>query len=194
MQWKAHILRSVNQEAAKQDHLKIITEIIRYREKQSDWFGKRGLSWHISTVISSDVKKEGSLELQSYAHVFDTCQQDWFAVSSIIENTLKVIKTQKPHITQVYLRSDEAGCYPNNALIAAAKDIGQRVGIAICRYDYSEPQYGKDVCDRILCPMKTCIRRYCNEGHDILCAENMRTAISERPVKGTTACACLRSK
>jgi hypothetical protein len=75
LQWKAHILRSVNQEAAKQDHLKIITEKpnvalivmdwamklqqLRYREKQSDWFGKRGLSWHISTVISSDVKKEG---------------------------------------------------------------------------------------------------------------------------------------
>jgi hypothetical protein len=207
LQWKAHILRSVNQEAAKQDHLKIITEKpnvalivmdwamkfqqLRYREKQSDWFGKRGLSWHISTVISSDVKKEGSLELQSYAHLFDTCQQDWFAVSSIIENTLKVIKTQKPHITQVYLRSDEAGCYHNNALIAAAKDIGQRVGIAICRYDYSEPQYGKDVCDRILCPMKTCIRRYCNEGHDILCAENMRTALSQRPVKGTSACVCV---
>ena len=95
------------------------------------------------------------LELQSYAHLFDTCQQNWFAVSSIIENTLKVIKTQKPHITQVYLRSDEAGCYHNNALIAAAKDIGQRVGIGICHYDYSEPQYGKDVCDRILCPMKT---------------------------------------
>ena len=101
-----------------------------------------------------------------------------------------VINTQKPHITQVYLRSDEAGCYHNNALIAAAKYIGQRVGIAICRYDYSEPQYGKDVCDRILCPMKTCIRRYCNEGHDILCAEDMRTALSERPVKGMSACVC----
>ncbi|CAB4028800.1 Retrovirus-related Pol poly, partial [Paramuricea clavata] len=71
-----------------------------------------------------------------------------------------------------------------------AKDIGQRVGIAVCRYDYSEPQYGKDVCDRILWPMKTCIRRYCNEGHDILCAESMRTALSERPVKGTSACVC----
>ena len=66
---------------------------LRYREKQSDWYAKRGLSWHISTVISKDVEKD-SLELQSYAHLFDTCQQDWFVVSSIIENTLKVIKTQ----------------------------------------------------------------------------------------------------
>ena len=67
LQWKAHILRSVNQEAAKQDQLKLITnnlnavlivmdwamkfQQLRYREKQSDWYVKRGLSWHISTVI-----------------------------------------------------------------------------------------------------------------------------------------------
>ena len=207
LHWKAHILRSINQEAAKQDQLEIITNNpnyalivmdwamkflqLRYREKQSDWYGKRGLSWHISTVISSDPNKPGSLELQSYAHLFDTCQQDWFAVCSIIESTLETIKTQKPHITQVYLRSDEAGCYHNNSLISAAKDIGQRVGITVCRYDYSEPQYGKDVCDRILCPMKTCIRRYCNEGHDILTAADMKRALSERPVKGTSACVCV---
>ena len=127
---------------------------LRYREKQSDWYGKRGLSWHISTVISSDPEKTGSLKLQS----FDTCQQDWFAVCSIVENTLEAIKSQKPYVKKVYLRSDEAGCYHNNSLIAAAKELGQRVGIAVCRYDFSEPQYGKDVCDQILCPMKTCIR------------------------------------
>ena len=110
-----------------------------------------------------------------------------FAVCSIIESTLRVIKTQKPHITQVYLRSDEAGF---NSLIAAAKDLGQRVGtIAVCCYDYSEQgRDGKDVCDRILCPMKTRIRRYCNEGHDILTAADMRRVLSERPVKGTSTC------
>ena len=90
--WKAHIIRSVNQEAAKQDQLKMIAynpesallvmdwamkfQQLRYREKQSDWFGKRGLSWHISTVICSDPENPGSLELQSYAHLFDACQQD----------------------------------------------------------------------------------------------------------------------
>ena len=159
LQWKAHIIRSVNQEAAKQDQLNIIAENpysalvvmdwamkflqLKYREKQSDWYVKRGLSWHISTVISSDPDKAGSLELQSYAHLFNTCQQDWFAVCSVIENTLEVIKTEKPHVTQVFLRSDEAGCYHNNSLIAAAKDLGQRVGIAVCRYDYAIESYAQ---------------------------------------------------
>ena len=65
------------------------------------------------------------------------------------------------------------------------------MGLTVCRYDYSEPQYGKDVCDRILCPTKTCIRRYSNEGRDILTAADMRRALSERPVKGTSASVCV---
>ena len=60
---------------------------MKYREKQADWFGKRGLSWHITTLITNDVSS-GNVELKSYAHIFDSCQQDWYAVYSIIENTL----------------------------------------------------------------------------------------------------------
>ena len=83
---------------------------------------------------------------------------------SIIESTLREIKTEKPHMTWVYMRSDEAGCYHNNSLITAAREIGKRVGFEVSRCDFSEPQYGKDVCDRILCPMKTYIRRFIRVG------------------------------
>ena len=63
--WKAHILRLENQDLAKQDVLKSLDETSalitmdwamkfqcqKYREKQSEWFGKRGLSWHVSSVV-----------------------------------------------------------------------------------------------------------------------------------------------
>ena len=66
--WKCHIIRGVNQECAKQDVLlnfdqnsalividwAMKFEQLRYRERQSDWFAKRGLSWHISSVITRD--------------------------------------------------------------------------------------------------------------------------------------------
>ena len=52
---------------------------------------------------------------------------------------------------------------------------------------------GKDVCDRILCPMKLAMK-YCNEGHDILSASDMRKALTERRVKGTDACVDTISK
>ena len=55
--WKSHIIRSINQEEAKQDSLRSAKDTsailimdwamrflqIRYREKQADWYGKRGL-------------------------------------------------------------------------------------------------------------------------------------------------------
>ena len=158
---------------------------LKFREKQSQWYGKRGISWHISSVVYKNA--DDKLEVTTYAHLFDACKQDWFAVISIIENLLSTIKVAHFSISEAYLRSDEAGCYHNNSLIAALKDVGQRVGISVKRYDFSEAQHGKDVCDRILCPMKGSIRRFCNEGNDITTATEMRNALKERPVKGTTA-------
>ena len=162
---------------------------MKYRERQSDWFAKRGISWQVSTIFfkqgaSSDV------EIQIYAHLFDCCQQDWFAVCSIFENLLKNILASRPLINSVFLRSDEAGCYHNNALIASLKEVGLRLDVQVKRYDYSEPAYGKDVCDRILCPMKSLIRCYCDKGHDINSAANMCTALLERPVRGVSASVC----
>ena len=58
------------------------------------------------------------------------------------------------------------------------------------RYDFSEPQFGKDLCDRITSPLKGAIRRFCNEGNDILSASDMYEALQARPVKGTTAAVC----
>ena len=199
VQWKAHTMRSVNQECAKQDVLAKLDQSscplvidwamkflqLRYREKQSDWYGKRGLSWHISSVISRS--QSDTFEVISYAHLFDQCTQDWFAVTSILEDLLKHLKLKNPLLQIVYLRSDEAGCYHNTSLIAAVNDVAKRAVIAVDSYHYSEPQSGKDICDRILCPMKSSIRTYCNEGHDVLNAVDMRDALIQHPVRGTTA-------
>ena len=159
---------------------------MKFREKQSEWFGKRGLSWHISSVIFKDENSKEAV-VQSYAHLFDFCTQDWYSVASILEDLLVKFKYTHPSISQVYLRSDEAGCYHNNSLITALPSIGERTGILVKRFDHSKPQHGKDICDRILCPMKAAIRTFCNEGHDIVTANDIHTALKERLVKGTTA-------
>ena len=197
--WKAHIMRTVNQEMAKQDIIENLDSNtcllildwamkflqLRFREKQNDWYGKRGISWHISSVITRS--QSDTIEVTSYAHLFDQCTQDWFAVTSIIEDLITQLKAKNQMLNTVFIRSDEAGCYHNNYLIAALKDISKRVGVTIEGYYYSEPQAGKDICDRILCPMKHDIRTYSNEGHDVLTAVHMRDALLEHPVKGTTA-------
>ena len=191
-------MRAHNQEQSKQkillslqrDEVFIISDWamkflqIKFREKQSEWFAKRGINWHICSVVA---RKGEKLEVSSYAYLFNSCSQDCFTVLSILENLMSVIKRSDPLITKAYLRSDEAGCYHNSSLLASLRDIGSRQGIEIVRCDYSEPQYGKDMCDRILCPMKAAVRRYCNEGHDIVTAQDMQIALKERPVRGTKA-------
>lgn len=142
------------------------------------------------TSISPSVAKKktsGTTEVISYAHLFDQCTQDWYAVTSILEDLFKPVKLKNPELQRVYLRSDEAGCYHNSSLILTVRDVAERVGVTVQNYHYSEPQSGKDICDRILCPMKSSIRTYCNEGHDVLTAVDMRNALTEHPVKGTTA-------
>ena len=56
------------------------------------------------------------------------------------------------------------------------------------RYDFSEPQAGKDVCDRRVTSVKSHMRRYINEGHDIKSAGDMKAAIdSSFGAKGSQA-------
>lgn len=198
--WKCHILRSCNQELAKQAVMQNLDENsalvimdwamkflqLRHREKQSDWYGKRGISWHVSSVVTKDSMSSKTVSVSTYAHLLDSCSQDWYAVLSVFEDLLLNIRQNLPSVKTVFLRSDEAGCYHNNLLIASLKALGKRAGIEVERYDYSEPQFGKDICDRILCPMKLSLRNYCNEGNDILNAHDMRNALYQRPVRGTT--------
>ena len=53
------------------------------------------------------------------------------------------------------------------------------------RYDFSDPQAGKDVCDGRIITVKSHMRRYINEGHDVKSAGDMKAAIdSYGGVKG----------
>ena len=188
--WKAHLLRTANQEIGKQtalqqlqhDGVLIVMDWAmkympqKFREKMTDFFGKRGISWHVSAVIS---RKDGldDFDVQCYVHIFDHVTQDWFAVASILENVLQVIKENNQDICRVYLRSDNAGCYHNAYLISSLPDIGRRTGLQILRYDFSEVQSGKDICDRKIGTMKSHINHWINEKNDVTTAEQLKQAL-----------------
>ena len=112
-------------------------------------------------------------------------------MASIIEHTLSFLKILNPDITEVFLRSDNAGCYHCAYLLLSLPSLGDRVGVKISRYDYSEPQAGKDICDRRIAAVKSHMRRYVNEGNDVKSAEDMKKAIeSYGGVKGCYAAVC----
>ena len=76
-------------------------------------------------MISRD-ELTGELQVTSFAHVFDQCTQDWFAVASIVEHLLIYLKAN--NVQRVHLRSDEAGCYHSNSLIASGSERHRRKG------------------------------------------------------------------
>ncbi|KAK3725268.1 hypothetical protein QZH41_001283 [Actinostola sp. cb2023] len=120
--------------------------------------------------------------------MFNTCNQNSFAVASILEHLFYTIKQEYPTIRKAFLRSDNAGCYHNSFLLLALSDIGEKTGIKPLRYDFSDPQAGKDICDRKTAPMKAHMKRWVSEKHDILTAEDMKQALeSHGGLKGCRA-------
>ena len=112
-------------------------------------------------------------------------------MASIIKHTLTALKALKPNLSQVYLRSDNAGCYHCGYLLLSFLSIGDRTGVKITRYDFSEPQAGKDICDRRVAGLKSHMRPFLNEGNDIKTASDMKTAFeSYGGVKGCYAAVC----
>ena len=93
--WKAHLVRTVLQEEAKQaalDKLDDETCLIivdwamkflplKYRETMCEFSGKRGLSWLISAVVT---KKDSRIEVECFVHIFNFCTQNNYAVASIL--------------------------------------------------------------------------------------------------------------
>ena len=97
-------------------------------------------------------------------------------MASTIEHTLTTLKVANPNIQEAFLRSDNTGCYHCAYLILSLPSIAERAGIKIARYDFSDPQAGKDVCDRRIATVKSHMRRYINEGHDIKSGSDMKAA------------------
>ena len=93
--WKAHLLRSINQDAARHEILEILDARSvfltmdwamkfmprKFRESQSDWFGKRGIPWHISVAMRNNANNQ--TEMLTFVHSFESCTQDSSTVLAI---------------------------------------------------------------------------------------------------------------
>ena len=182
-------MRSINQDQARTDVLDLLddeTVLIvndwamkflprKYRESQTDWFGKRGISWHISVIYR---RLKGVLQWQGLIHIIQSCSQGSPSVICIMQDVLKTIKHDYPDIKKAYFRQDNAGCYHSNETITSCPAVSQSTGINIVRIDFSEPQGGKGAADRLAATCKAHVRRYVNEGHDVETADQLKEAIT----------------
>ena len=121
--WKKHLLRTVHQDEARHYVLNELDETsvflvsdwamkwlpTRYRESQRDFFGKRGLPWHItyairlkprisssSSPLSPASQPSSGVRLydhRTFCHVFNDVKQDARTITSILRNVCIVCHT-----------------------------------------------------------------------------------------------------
>lgn len=182
--WKAHQLRSIQQDKARTsllENLETSSVLItqdwatkflpqKYRETQADWFGKRGISWHISIVGHKIADK---LQHQVFVHIVENCSQGSNVVVSIIRHTLQQLKKEHPEIKTAFPQQDNAGCYHSFTMIAACRLMKEATDIKVERVDFSDPQGSKGPCNRRAATIKAHFLRYINEGHDVISADDL---------------------
>ena len=186
--WKAHLLRCVNQDEARLEVIDALNESSvllvqdwamkflprKFRESQSDWFAKRGMSWHITVATRRAENQE--LQMMTFVHVYQTCNQDSCTVLSIMKDVIGKLKSQLPQLETVFYRQDNAGCYHCGATIVGASFAGCS-GVSVKRMDFSDPQGGKGPCDRKAASIKSHIRVFLNQGSNVETAKEMVDAI-----------------
>ena len=186
--WKCHLLRSAHQDQARLDIIDALNQetvfIVndwamkvlpqRNRESQANWFGKRGISWHISVVYR---RIEGVLQWQGFIHVIQSRSQGSSAVVATMHHVLTTLKREHPEISTAFFRQDNAGCHHSSRTILACRHMGTRCGIRVAGIDFSDPQGGQGTADRLAASCKFHIRAYINEGQDVCTANDMKIAL-----------------
>ena len=169
---------------------------LKYREAQRDWFGKRGLSWHIAYVIrlggrsssSSVTSKDRIYEHRTFAHVFNTCAQNGRAIVSILTDLFRRLKQEDQSISKAYVRCDNAGCYRGAQTLLSVKKLQEETNVHVCRFDFCEAQAGKGPCDRMAATVKATIRRHVNEHNDCTTSGEFVVAAKSVPYLSVFAC------
>ena len=117
------------------------------------------------------------MEMMSFVHLFESCNQDSCAVLAILNDVFGQLKGIMPQLKSVYLRQDNAGCYHCASTLVTARQVAELNDLCLSTMDFSEPQGGKGCCDRKAATMKSHMAVYLNSGHDIDTASQMQEAI-----------------
>ncbi|EGT50261.1 hypothetical protein CAEBREN_21943 [Caenorhabditis brenneri] len=151
-----------------------------HREKQVDYFGKKGISYHIAHT-SANVS--GVPVQHSFVHIYEgSVTQDSRLVVPTIAHFLKELK--KVGVTKVHLRSDNAGAYHSAATLGSLYWLMEETKMSIESYSFSESQNGKSSSDRDANRVKRRVKEYINKGNDVTTSSQFFDALKANPPNG----------
>lgn len=146
--------------ATKENEMKY--EPKEFRQKFSDWYGRKVFSWHETVVTfrpretndaNATKRSGGSYKTRLTRNLcFDhVCRnernQTAFSIASIMELFCLIVITELPTLKKAVLQSDNAANYSTNLVPVVAPLIFREYGIELCRILHSETQDEKGPAD-----------------------------------------------
>lgn len=126
LKWQQHILRHVQQNQAKLDVFAVVQTDnskavwirdwgqkilpMKYREEQSSYFGKKGMSIHFDVFIFTDANTK-QLNKAVFVSLLDNCKQNAAETLALIPAVLDRFRGLYPQVRSLFIRMDNAGCY-----------------------------------------------------------------------------------
>ena len=169
--WKSHQLRTVHQDRCREQIFENLPENMfyiyldwamrflpqKYREAQREWFGKKGISYHISVAVMNNPSKASPASSQNsdstsspdkfvykvFAHAFEQCTQDASFVNSIVRDICERMKAKNPRLQRCAIRSDNAGCYKSAEFILSVPKIFFDTQIQIEKIDFGKAKVAR---------------------------------------------------
>lgn len=186
--WIAHKIRGFQQDLAKSLAFECMNEntIIwikdwaqkilptKYREAQSDYFAKKGLSAHVDVIFR---KKNDQIEKFVFITLLESSDQGLVDTLCVTKHVLKRLKNDIPSVKMIIFRSDNASCYSGNGAFDCLYQLCRESDTQLIRIDFSEPQHGKDSCDREAATFKRYMRGYISAGNNVTSAIELKKAI-----------------
>ncbi len=154
-------------------------ESIRFREKTSEFFGKRGCSWHGAVVFFAE--REGALNQLYYDQISsDDSMQDTFAVASMCDVICRRISLDLPQVRSLHFLSDNARCYQNLSLPVMLPFIVRSHGeLCLKTFLHSETQDGKSLVDAHFAMAMIHINRFvANYGENVITPRQVVSALN----------------
>ncbi|CAC5418347.1 unnamed protein product [Mytilus coruscus] len=126
----------------------------------------------LSDLLEEIMKRVQLLESENIEDLYDEILfKTSNAIDDIVEWKKHLVRSKiKPEIKDISFWSDNAGCYKSTLTLAM---IYANLGPILSSY-FSEAQDGKGACDRKASHIKAEIKRYVNEGLNVLDANDMK--------------------
>ncbi len=174
-------------------------ESVYFREKTTEFYGKKGLSWHgallytrytheeqTSAAIRQEMAPSGSRDkhdlLDYHITYFDhissgDSKQDHVAVWAYFDAVLRKMRECLPHVKAIYVQSDNARCYKKGTLLLGMYKTAKAYGIKILSYVHTGVQDGKGSIDAHFSTAMRHVHRYCSMGNDVITSAQLVNAL-----------------